>query len=142
MIIVLMNERQYASVLEAAGLRATAQRMSVLEALEGRRTAVSAQQLHGELRGRGAAPGLATVYRTLQSLADAGAVDSFVRHGELTYRLCGTQHHHHLVCESCGSVEEVGAEQVESWIKAIARRRGFSVTGHTVDVFGSCRDCR
>lgn len=142
MIIVLMSERQHATLLQRAGLRATAQRMSVLEALEGRRTAVSAQQLHGELRGRRGAPGLATVYRTLQALADADAVDSFVRDGELTYRLCGTQHHHHLVCEACGSVEEVGAEQVESWIKVIARRRGFSVTGHTVDVFGSCRDCR
>jgi Fur family ferric uptake transcriptional regulator len=142
MIIVLMNQRQYATLLQSAGLRATAQRISVVEALEGRRTAVSAQQLHGELRGRGGATGLATVYRTLQALAEAGAVDSFVRDGELAYRLCGAKHHHHLVCESCGSVEEVGAEQVESWIRTIAKRRGFTVTGHTVDVFGSCRDCR
>ena len=142
MIIVLMSDRQHRTLLQAAGLRATSQRLVVLDALDGRHGAVSAQELHAELRSQGRSPGLATIYRTLQALAEAHAVDSFVREGELSYRLCGTKHHHHLVCESCGSVEEVGAEQVESWIKAVARRRGFSVTGHTVDVFGACRDCR
>jgi Fur family ferric uptake transcriptional regulator len=142
MIIVLMKDRQHAEMLQAAGLRATAQRLSVVEGLVGRREAVSAQQLHGELRRQQRPPGLATVYRTLQALADAGAVDSFVRDGELAYRLCGDRHHHHLVCESCGGVQEVEAEQVESWIRTIARRRGFTVTGHTVDVYGACRDCR
>jgi Fur family ferric uptake transcriptional regulator len=128
--------------LRAAGLRATRQRLVVLAALQGRDDAVTAQDLHREVRGRRGAPGLATIYRTLAALAEAGEVDTFTREGELAYRLCGSRHHHHLVCESCGAVQEVEAAQVESWINGVARRRGFVVTGHTVDVYGLCRDCR
>jgi Fur family ferric uptake transcriptional regulator len=128
--------------LRGADLRVTRQRLVVLAALQGRDDAVTAQDLYQEVRGRSGAPGLATIYRTLQALAEAGEVDTFSREGELAYRLCGTHHHHHLVCESCGSVQEVEAAQVETWIKAVARRKGFVVTGHTADVYGLCRDCR
>jgi Fur family transcriptional regulator, ferric uptake regulator len=114
----------------------------VLEALRGQKAAVTAQELHQAVRRKRDAPGLATVYRTLAALAEAGEVDTFTREGEASYRLCGSHHHHHLVCESCGSVQEVEADQVESWIADVAKRRGFVVTGHTADVFGVCRDCR
>jgi Fur family ferric uptake transcriptional regulator len=137
-----MDARQREARLRDAGLRATAQRLVVLEALEGRPSAVSAQELHHELRLQQRSPGLATIYRTLQALADAHEADTFTRDGEVTYRVCGTKHHHHLVCESCGSVEEVEAAQVEAWIKKVAKRSGFVVTGHTADVYGVCRDCR
>jgi Fur family transcriptional regulator, ferric uptake regulator len=134
--------RQHEERLRNAGLRVTAPRVLVLHALEGRRTAVSAQGLHHELRLQERSPGLATIYRTLQALADAHEADTFTRDGEVTYRLCGSHHHHHLVCESCGSVQEVEAAQVEAWVKAVARRTGFVVTGHTADVYGVCRECR
>jgi Fur family ferric uptake transcriptional regulator len=137
-----MDERQREARLRSAGLRVTAQRLVVLEALEGRRSAISAQELHHELRQEQRSPGLATIYRTLQALADAHEADTFTRDGEVTYRLCGAHHHHHLVCESCGSVQEVEAAQVEAWVKTVARRSGFVVTGHTADVYGVCRDCR
>jgi Fur family ferric uptake transcriptional regulator len=137
-----MDVRQREALLRNAGLRATAQRLVLLEALEGRRSAVSAQELQHELRQQGRSPGLATIYRTLQALAEAHEADTFTREGEVTYRLCGTHHHHHLVCESCGSVQEVEAAQVEAWVKSVARRAGFAVTGHTADVYGVCRECR
>ena len=137
-----MDARQRETLLRSAGLRVTAQRLALLEALEGRRSAVSAQDLHHELRRQEHPPGLATIYRTLQALAEAHEADTFTRDGEVTYRLCGTHHHHHLVCESCGSVQEVEAEQVETWVRNVARRAGFAVTGHTADVYGVCRDCR
>ncbi len=137
-----MDVRQRETLLRSASLRVTAQRLTLLEALEGRRSAVSAQELHHELRQQGRSPGLATIYRTLQALSEAHEVDTFSREGEVTYRLCGTDHHHHLVCESCGSVQEVQADQVEAWIETVAKRSGFVVTGHTADVYGVCRDCR
>lgn len=127
--------------MRATGLRATKQRTAILEALKRKSGFTTAQELFYELRRRRNAPGLATVYRTLASLAAAGALDSSVRDGEQVFRLCGTRHHHHLVCESCGLVEEVESEQVESWVKRVARRRGFRVTGHTADVYGICGRC-
>lgn len=134
--------RTFEELLRRAGLRSTSQRLTVLSFLAGRDDLVTAQDLHHEMRSRGDAPGLATIYRTLAALAEAGEVDTFPRDGEQAFRLCRDAHHHHLVCESCGSVEEVEAEEVEAWVARIARGRGFAVTGHTADVYGVCSACR
>ena len=101
---------------------------------------LSAQDLHADL---GRSVGLATVYRALQGLVDAGRVDVFRRDtGEALFRLCNPVHHHHLVCERCGRVEEIDACEVELWASRVARRHGFSITGHQADVFGVCEACQ
>jgi Fur family transcriptional regulator, ferric uptake regulator len=128
--------------LREAGLRATRQRLTVLEALRGREGSVTAQDLHMELRQAGEPVGLTTVYRTLASLADSGFLDTFSREGEQAFRLCADGHHHHLVCETCNKVEEITAEEVERWVGSVAHAHGFTVTGHRADIFGVCADCR
>jgi Fur family transcriptional regulator, ferric uptake regulator len=128
--------------LRAAGLRPTRQRLSVLESLRGRPDAVTAQDLHAELRSAGQSIGLTTVYRTLTALSDAGLLDVFTRDGEQAFRRCGDVHHHHLVCETCNKVEELSSDEVEEWVHHAAQRHGFSVTGHRADIFGICRECR
>lgn len=127
--------------LREAGLRATRQRLTVLESLRSRDDSVTAQDLHMELRQAGEPVGLTTVYRTLSSLANAGFLDTFEREGELAFRLCGVDHHHHLVCETCNKVEEITAKEVERWVNQVARNRGFTVTGHRADIFGLCAEC-
>jgi Fur family transcriptional regulator, ferric uptake regulator len=127
--------------LRGAGLRATRQRLTVLEALRNRPDAVTAQELHMELRQAGEPIGLTTVYRTLTALTDAGLLDTFTREGEQAFRRCGDDHHHHIVCEVCNRVEEIAAEEVERWVGQVARRRGYQVTGHRADIFGVCPRC-
>jgi Fur family ferric uptake transcriptional regulator len=127
--------------LREAGLRATRQRLTVLESLRGRDGSITAQDLHMELRQTGEPVGLTTVYRTLASLAEAGFLDTFTRESEQAFRLCGDAHHHHLVCETCNKVEEITAEEVERWVGEIASTRGFTVTGHRADIFGICAGC-
>jgi len=128
--------------LRDAGLRATRQRLTVLEALRERPDAVTAQDLHMELRQAGEPIGLTTIYRTLSALSDSGLLDVFTRDGEQAFRLCGDGHHHHLVCETCNKVEEITAQEVERWVGQVATRRGYEVTGHRADIFGICADCR
>lgn len=128
--------------LREAGLRATRQRLTVLEALRARDDAVTAQDLHAELRAAAEPIGLTTVYRTLSALADAGLLDSFDREGEQAFRLCADGHHHHLVCETCNLVEEITADEVERWVHDVASSHGFAVTGHRADIFGVCPACR
>jgi Fur family ferric uptake transcriptional regulator len=119
--------------------RATRQRVAVLGMLRSAGGPLSAQDLHGRL---GRTVGLATVYRTLQGLADTGQVDVFRRgSGEALFRLCNPVHHHHLVCEGCGRVEEIDACEVEPWAAEVARRRGFEITRHQADIVGRCADC-
>jgi Fur family ferric uptake transcriptional regulator len=102
----------------------------------------SAQDIHGLLLDRGTKIGLRTVYRTLQQLADAGAVDVMrTGDGEAVYRRCSTGHHHHLVCRRCGRTVEVEGPAVERWAERVAKDHGFTDIGHTIEVFGMCSEC-
>lgn len=57
------------------------------------------------------------------------------------YRQCSKGHHHHLVCRQCGRTVEVEGPTVEAWAAAIAGEHGFTDISHTMEVFGTCRDC-
>lgn len=131
------------SALREAGLRPTRQRLTVMDCLRDRSDAVTAQELYRYLREAGQPVGLTTVYRTLTALAEVGLLDRLDRDGEQGFRLCGaTMHHHHLVCERCGTVEELEAEEVERWVSQVADRHGFALTAHRADIVGICAVCR
>jgi Fur family transcriptional regulator, ferric uptake regulator len=122
--------------------RSTRQAAAVRDALARRDGFTSAQDLHAELRGSGAAVGLTTVYRHLQSLADAGAADVLrTPDGESVYRICGTGHHHHLVCRDCGRTVEIEGREVERWTRRVAEAEGFVDVDHTVEIVGTCAAC-
>ena len=125
-------------------MRPTRQRTAVAAALATLEGFTSAQALHEALRARGEAVGLTTVYRHLQALADAGEVDALrTDDGETVYRRCaGEEHHHHLVCRSCGATVEVSGPEVEAWASAVAAAHGYRDVSHTLEVFGTCRACR
>ncbi len=124
-------------------VRSTRQRAALAALLENLDDFRSAQELHDELRKRGEGVGLTTVYRTLQQMAAAGAVDTLrTDTGESVYRLCSEHHHHHLVCRQCGSTVEISGGEVETWAADIARKHGFSDVSHTIEIFGVCDRCR
>lgn len=126
------------------GVRATRQRSAVVALLDDLDGFRSAQELHDELRRRDQTIGLTTVYRTLQTLAAAGLVDTVrTDSGEAVYRRCAApHHHHHLVCRTCGSAVEVSGLEVEAWAAEVAARHGFTDVSHTIELFGTCADCR
>jgi Fur family ferric uptake transcriptional regulator len=128
--------------VEAAGRRPTRQRAALLALLADLDGFRSAQDLHALLRARGDGVGLATVYRTLQALADQGQVDVVrARDGEAAYRSCSPVHHHHLVCRSCGRTVEVTDPPVEHWATRIAIEHGFADVEHSLEVVGTCAGC-
>ena len=98
----------------SAPTRSTKQRTAIAALLTNVEEFRSAQELHDELRRRGEGIGLTTVYRTLQSMAAAGQVDSLRNDsGEALYRRCSqAHHHHHLVCRQCGATVEVAGTEV------------------------------
>jgi Fur family ferric uptake transcriptional regulator len=120
-------------------IRTTKQRTAVAAALALSPEFISAQGLHARLGD--AAPALATVYRTLQSLVDAGIADTVTRRGEQLYRACSTGHHHHLVCVSCGATTEIAGDEVEQWAERTGTTHGFRVLSHTADIQGICASC-
>jgi Fur family ferric uptake transcriptional regulator len=124
------------------GLRSTRQRTAVTQLLEETEDFRSAQDIHEQLRRNGEGIGLTTVYRTLQTLADAGEIDMLrTDSGEAVYRRCSAHHHHHLVCRRCGYTVEVEGPTVELWAEKVAAEHGFTDISHTVEIFGSCLTC-
>lgn len=121
-------------------VRSTRQRAAIHAALDSAEGFRSAQDLHAELRTSGGSVGLTTVYRALQSLADAGEIDALRKDdGETVYRRCSTpSHHHHLVCRVCGRSVEVEGPEVERWAEAVGSEHGFTGISHQVEVFGTC----
>jgi Fur family ferric uptake transcriptional regulator len=122
----------------------TSRREAVRQVLAGSEAFRSAQDIYAQMRADGAKIGLTTVYRALQSLADAGQVDTLrTDDGESVYRACATGgHHHHLVCRGCGRTVEVAGPAVERWADAVGSEHGFTAITHTVEVFGTCPTCR
>ena len=123
--------------------RGTRQAQALAVALEDLPGFCSAQEIHAELRRKGETVGLATVYRHLQALSEAGSIDT-IRDagGETLYRQCGTSvHHHHLTCRTCGRSVEVEGRAVEHWAEKVAAEAGFTDVDHTVELFGLCPEC-
>lgn len=122
--------------------RNTRQRTAVAELLAESDEFRSAQDVHTALRQVGASVGLATVYRNLGLMAQAGEVDTLIRDdGETLYRKCSSVHHHHLVCRDCGRTEEIAGPAVESWAETVAAEHGFVDVSHQLEVFGTCGEC-
>lgn len=136
--------RSAARPVPKLGPRMTRQRAAVVEALRATDKFASAKTIHDKLSEDGASVGLTTVYRTLQSLAEVGAVD--VLHspdGETLYRDClSGHHHHHLVCSECGRSEEIEGGPVEKWAEIVAARYGYELIGHEAEIYGVCRACQ
>jgi len=130
------------AIFAGAGLRSTRQREAIARAMEKAGRPITAQALHAKLNRPGRGPGLATIYRTLQALEQAGYARTFpAGEGEVSYKLCDPGHHHHLICEGCGLVVEIPSCEIEGWATRAARRRGFTVSSHQADIFGLCEAC-
>ena len=117
----------------------------VLEVLERNKDLSSAQDIHGLLRQEDAsAPGLTTVYRSLESLVSLGYVQGVdLGDGERRYEVIEKgEHHHHIICDDCRSSVHLDECLVEELEKAIAVKYGYDVHSHILEIFGRCPNCK
>lgn len=122
--------------------RKTAQKDAVWKALEQHGGFVSPQDLHQRLDEAEVSVGIATVYRHLNALAESGDADTIAVLGGQLFRACEPgSHHHHLVCEVCGTAVEIDLPD-ESWILSAATQHGFTVNRHILEIFGRCAQCQ
>jgi len=122
--------------------RRTRQRDLIAAVLDSTDQWLTAQQVYGRLATQGQTVGLATVYRTLTSLATAGDVDVQRLGDEWAYRRCSSSHHHHLTCRACGATVEVEAPGLEAWADDVAAAHGYTDIDHVVEIAGLCPACQ
>ena len=119
--------------IRGRGYKVPPQRLAVLGAL-----AAEPHQSLGEIRARCPEVGLVTIYRTLDLLSEIGAVRRLDLGDGPRYELA-EDHHHHLICESCGGVFEF-----EKCPLDLRRLKGvdFEISSHTLEIYGRSAGCR
>ncbi|MDH5327783.1 MAG: ferric iron uptake transcriptional regulator [Gammaproteobacteria bacterium] len=130
--------------LRDAGLKATTPRIKILEILEAAENPhMSAEDVYKQLLESGDDVGVATVYRVLTQFESAGLVN---RHhfegGNSVYELNQGNHHDHILCVKCGRVDEFVDQLIEERQKVIAAEAGYTITDHTLCIYGICKDCQ
>lgn len=116
----------------------------VLALLEQVHELCSAQDIHTQMRTSDSkAPGLSTVYRSLESLVKAGLVQVVdLGDGERRYELIKPgEHHHHLICESCKSSVHLDECLIDDFEDSIRDTYGFKIKNHILEIFGTCKQC-
>jgi Fur family ferric uptake transcriptional regulator len=122
----------------------TRQRVLVFDAVFRVHGHVDAEELAGHLRKPGSRVSRASVYRTLDLLAEAGLVKP-TRLGErqrFYEHVHGGEHHDHLVCEVCGRLIEFYSPEIEKLQEKVCRENSFEPARHTMIVYGVCEECR
>ncbi len=131
--------------LAEAGYRSSAAREEVIAAIAELGCSITAREIADLLRERGSGVGLASIYRALDLLDRHDLVQRFdVGEGVARYEpaLPGGDHHHHLVCDSCGTVEPFEDEALEEAIHGLSGKTAFTIAAHDVTLHGECPACR
>jgi Fur family ferric uptake transcriptional regulator len=129
--------------LRRLGLKSTAQRDDIAHVFFASNTHISVEELYHAVKRVNPRIGYATVYRTMKLLTECGlALERHFRDGEARYESAEGQHHDHLICEGCGKIVEFEEERIEALQAQVARRLGFQITGHKMELYGLCPDCR
>ncbi|MBQ0930197.1 ferric iron uptake transcriptional regulator [Ideonella sp. 4Y16] len=130
----------HADELKSSGLKATLPRIRILEVFQTSTLRhMTAEDVFKALLAEGSDIGLATVYRVLMQFEQAGILArSHFESGKSVFELNEGQHHDHLVCMTCGRVEEFFDPEIEARQRDIAARNGFQLQEHALSLYAVC----
>lgn len=136
-----MSTPTIADRLRGAGERVTGSRLMVADVLSADRPR-TAEEVLRRLRRQDRRIGRATVFRTLDRFVEAGLARRLEMDGHVYgYVTCEPDHHHHLLCTSCGRVEPVPESYVSGLAERLLHDRGFVVDDARLDFYGGCSTC-
>lgn len=128
-----------AARLSGDGRRITGPRRRVLRAMTAAKRPFTVEELCAELPD----VGRATVFRTVRLLVDTEVLCRVViEDGTVRYQLSDGEHHHHLVCSCCGSLQDFVDPAMDRLIEANAEGRQFALAGHAIELYGVCASCQ
>lgn len=138
-----LTEKDFKKIIRQMGLKVTQQRLVILETLAEGRVHVTAQEVFEIVNDKFPEMGFATVYRFLRKLTENNFVTE-VRMGGLParYELTPKRHHDHLTCVQCGKIVEFENQEIEKLQEQVAKKFGFELTNHVLELYGKCRDCQ
>ena len=87
--------------------------------------------------------GLTSIYRSLDLFESLGIVFKITNGSGAKYKICELEnHHHHIICKTCGNVVELNFCDISDWSKKVAESTGYQVVDHQLNFFGFCKACK
>lgn len=138
--------QKFREYLTTKGKRLTAERQSIVEAIFDHHEHFDPEQLVARLtaeRADGKRVSRATIYRTINSMEQAGLIRKVARANdrEVYEHAYGYPQHDHLICERCGSLTEFRNQAISEVLDSIALKEGFRMKAHRLEVYGICKEC-
>jgi len=129
--------------LNEVELRATPARIAVMDLLEKTNLPVDATMIKDHLDKHHIDTDPATVFRILNMFLEKGLIKQIsFNEGKFRYELANREDHHHLICQTCGKIEDISECAISELEKDIKKKKGFIVSHHTLEFYGVCHDCQ
>lgn len=131
------------SYLETKGLKSTSQRDYIADIFFKTNTHISLEELLKKVKRKNTNIGYATVYRTMRLLTECGlAISRQFGDGQTRYEnLPEDGHHDHIICIKCSKIAEFQNQKIEQLQVEAAKKLGFTVVNHKLELYGYCPDC-
>jgi len=131
----------YANLMRERGFRVTPQRQMILDAICEGGGHLTPDAIYERVHVKAPAVNRATVYRTVTFLNDLRLITEMHVGSKTYYEVAGHDPHHHLICRTCGAVEQIGHDTVAALFKKIEREQGFVVETDHLALVGLCKQC-
>jgi len=143
MVIDLIPDSYVQSVFKAKGLKCTPQRIAVYKVIDESRTHMSIEKIHADVKRVLPNVGLATIYRTLDSLIELGLIEKVhLEDGCHNFTTAFSGHRHALVCKVCDQVVKYEDCPLEGIKETVSKKTGFKIDTHYLQLFGTCSECQ
>ena len=138
-----LTGKKVLAILRAQGYKLTPQRRAVVKVVTSTKDRLTIATIYNKLQRIHTGIGLVTIYRTLEILAELGLVCEIYTGDKCRSYTTGTsQHHHHLVCSSCGKVVDFSGHYIEKLEESLSRESGFRIEEHPLEFIGVCGSCQ
>jgi len=138
-----MSAEPWLTQLQENGYRLTEARRAVVETVERSTRALTPLEVYDLARKKYRALGLVTVYRTLEKLEELHIIQRVHQPmGCQAFISASSGHQHLLLCKNCGQASMFEGDDLDGLMRSIARKTGYQITEHWLQLFGLCQDCR
>ena len=138
-----LTERSITSVLRRHGYKLTQQRRAVIGTIASSPDHLTPAAIYEKVHQERSDIGLVTIYRTLEILVRLGLICELHAGGSgRSYTTGAPEHHHHLICSSCGEVVDFSGHDLSALEERLSRETGFEIEDHLLEFSGRCQNCR
>ena len=138
-----MNKELFKTIFRDKKLRLSHPRLLIYQELSNAVSPLNPQELFQSLVKRKRRIGLTSIYRSLDLFESLGMVFKIINGSNMKYKLCELKnHHHHIVCKTCGHVVELDFCDISKWSKKVMESTGYQVTDHQLSFYGLCKECQ